>query len=137
MSEKTEQQAQGAATEKQNDKPHEKAKEKPLTPEMDAAISADVVRDEKKAVEQLRGQKKVRISIASGRSTSERAPVEVGVNGQHFLLERDTVMEVPEAVLNALNLAQESVPVHDATGRVANFIPTMRYPVTVHLSEAR
>lgn len=86
---------------------------------------------EKKAKEQLRAQRKVRIMIPSGRGPGEQAPVEVGCNGQHFLIVRDVEVDVPLGILNALRDAVEQIPQFDEQGRVKGWTKAMRYNVQV------
>lgn len=77
--------------------------------EKSALIDGQVAKQEEQIVRQLASQRKVRIVIASGRDSHERCPVPVGVNGREFLIERDKEVDVPEAVLNVLDLAKASV----------------------------
>lgn len=86
---------------------------------------------ESQAQAQLRAQRKVRIMIPSGRGPGEQAPVEVGCNGQHFLIKRDEEVEVPLGILNVLRNAVESVPQFDAQGRVTGWTQVMRHNVQV------
>ena len=97
-------------------KEQEMAKEKesgskpPLTPEESERLNQSVQKSEAQAVAQLRHQRKVRIVIPSGRGEHEKCPVTIGVNGQSYLIERDKEVEVPEAVVHALELAVEKQP---------------------------
>lgn len=74
------------------------------------AIDAEVTRQEAAIQTQLRAQRKVRITIAGGKSPHERCPVTVAVNGHEYLIVRDKEVDVPQGVLNVLDLAQEQVP---------------------------
>lgn len=96
-----------------------------------AHAEKEALKNERNAQAQLKGQHKIRIIIASGRDSGEQAPVPVGVNGQHYLIERDKEVEVPRGVLNALNLATELVPTFDVHGRVERYVKAHRFNVTV------
>lgn len=96
-----------------------------------AHAEKEALKNERNAQAQLKGQHKIKIIIASGRDSGEQAPVPVGVNGQHYLIERDKEVEVPRGVLNALNLATELVPTFDVHGRVERYVKAHRFNVTV------
>lgn len=96
-----------------------------------AKAEREALKNERSAQAQLKGQSKIKIIIASGRDSGEQAPVPVGVNGQHYLIERDKEVEVPKGVLNALNLATELVPTFDVHGRVERYVKAQRFNVTV------
>lgn len=82
---------------------------KALLNEMDAKAEAETARQEALITRQINEQRRVRIVIPSGRDPSERAPVPVAVNGREFLICRDKEVDVPQAVLNVLDLAKEQV----------------------------
>lgn len=96
-------------------------------------IENDVTRQEEAIKRQLRAQRKVRIIINSGKSQHEQCPVTVAVNGREFLIERDKEVDVPQGVLNVLDLAKELVPnVVEENGQTrAVFRPTQRFSYTV------
>lgn len=75
-----------------------------------AAIDAEVSRQEEVIRHQLKTQRKVRIIIASGKDSQERCPVPVAVNGREYLIERDKAVDVPQGVLDVLDLSVEQVP---------------------------
>ena len=81
---------------------------------------------------QLRQQRKVRIVIPSGRGEHEKCPVTLGVNGQSYLIERDKEVEVPEAVIHALELAVEKQPLVSVDPvtreRTMSFVAVPRFP---------
>lgn len=83
----------------------EAEKAEALAREQSAKLDARVAKEEALIIEQLKRQRKVRIVIASGQSAHERCAVPVGVNGREFLIERDVEVDVPEGVLNVLDLA--------------------------------
>ncbi|MDR1685219.1 MAG: hypothetical protein LBR82_02055 [Desulfovibrio sp.] len=68
---------------------------------------------EQEIAQLLKGQRKVKIMIQSGRTPSEQCPVALAVNGREFLIKRDVEVEVPEAVVNVLRLAVEQQPIVD------------------------
>ena len=100
-------------------KEQEMAKEKesgskpPLTPEESERLNQSVQKSEAQAAAQLRGQRKVRIVIPSGRGEHEKCPVTIGVNGQSYLIERDKEVEVPDPVTRE---------------RTMSFVPVPRFP---------
>ena len=55
-----------------------------------------------------------------------------GVNGQSYLIERDKEVEVPEAVVHALELAVEKQPLVNVDpvprARTMSFVPVPRFP---------
>ncbi len=77
--------------------------------ERDAEAEAESAMQEAIITRQLNAQRRVRIVLASGRDPHERAPVPIGVNGREYLISRDKVVDVPQAVLNVLDLAMEQV----------------------------
>ena len=81
---------------------------------------------------QLRQQRRMRIVIPSGRGEHEKCPVTIGVNGQSYLIERDKEVEVPEAVVHALELAVEKQPLVNVDPvtreRTMSFVPVPRFP---------
>ena len=119
-------------------KEQEMAKEKesgskpPLTPEESERLNQSVQKSEAQAVAQLRHQRKVRILIPSGRGEHEKCPVTLGGNGQSYLIERDKEVEVPEAVVHALELAVEKQPLVNVDPvtreRTMSFVPVPRFP---------
>ena len=119
-------------------KEQEMAKEKesgskpPLTPEESERLNQSVQKSEAQAAAQLRHQRKVRILIPSGRGEHEKGPVTLGVNGQSYLIERDKEVEVPEAVVHALELAVEKQPLVNVDPvtreRTMSFVPVPRFP---------
>lgn len=74
-----------------------------------AAADAEAIRQEAAITRQLNAERRVRIIISSGRDPHERAPVPIAVNGREFLIVRDKEVDVPEAVINVLDLAKEKV----------------------------
>lgn len=64
------------------------------------------------------GQKRIKIIIASDSGTGGKNDVYVGADGRAFLIKRDMEVEVPEAVLNALNLAVMTEFETDAYGKL-------------------
>lgn len=100
--------AQAREAEKQAEEARDEAEaSKALLAEMDAKAEAEVARQEALITRQLNEQRRVRIVIPSGRDPSERAPVPVAVNGREFLISRDKEVDVPQGVLNVLDLAKE------------------------------
>ena len=83
---------------------------------LSSKIDEEVARAERDNIRHLHAQRKARIVIPSGRDEHERAPVPVAVNGREFLIERDKEVDVPQAVVNVLNLAQETVPARNDAG---------------------
>lgn len=55
----------------------------------------------KTIMEELHGQKKIKIMIAS--TERDKEAVTVGVNGYHYNIPRDQWVEVPESVIEVLN----------------------------------
>lgn len=88
--------------------------------EQSAKLDAQVSRQEEAIRRQLGRQRKARIIIASGRDPHERSPVPVAVNGREFLIVRDTPVDVPEGVLNVLDLAVANVAETRDMGQQAN-----------------
>lgn len=95
--------AENEALAKERDEALKKAEERA------ALLESQVSEQEERIKRQLASQRKARIIIASGRESHERCPVPVGVNGREFLIERDKEVDVPEGVLNVLNLAVANV----------------------------
>lgn len=77
--------------------------------EQSDAIDTEVSRQEESIRRQLRSQRKVRIVIASGKDPQDRCPVPVAVNGREYLIVRDKPVDVPQGVLDVLDLAVEQV----------------------------
>lgn len=97
------------------------------------AIDAEVSRQEETIRRQLKAQRKVRITIASGKDPKDRCPVPVAVNGREYLIERDKTVDVPQGVLDVLDLAVEQVPtVIDEGGQSRTvFQPAQRFSYRV------
>lgn len=106
-----------------------------MSPEESERLNQSVQKSEAQAVAQLRQQRKVRIVIPSGRGEHEKCPVALGVNGQSYLIERDKEVDVPEAVIHALDLAVEKQPVVNADPvtreSIMSFVPVPRFPYRV------
>lgn len=117
---------------KETPKEKECGSKPPLSPEESERLNQSVQKSEAQAVVQLRQQRKVRIVIPSGRGEHEKCPVALGVNGQSYLIERDKEVDVPEAVIHALDLAVEKQPVVnvDPVTResIMSFVPVPRFP---------
>lgn len=113
-------------------KEKESGSKPPLTPEESERLNQSVQKREAQAAAQLGSQRKVRIVIPSGRGEHEKCPVALGINGQSYLIERDKEVEVPEAVIEALNLAVERQPVVTVDPvtreRTMSFVPVPRFP---------
>lgn len=97
-----------AEAEAQAAKEEKEALEAKLKAQSDA-IDSEVARQEESIRRQLRSQRKVRIIIASGKDPQDRCPVPVAVNGREYLIVRDKPVDVPQGVLNVLDLAMEQV----------------------------
>ena len=108
--------------------------------EQSDALDAEVSRQEEAIRRQLRSQRKVRIVIASGKDPQDRCPVTVGVNGREYLIVRDKPVDVPQGVLDVLDLAVEQVPEEvDEGGQIRIiFQPAQRfsYRVLGHIDPA-
>lgn len=111
----------------------EAAASKALLEEMDAKADAEAAMQEAMITRQINEQRRVRIVIPSGRDPSERAPVPVAVNGREFLIVRDKEVDVPQAVLNVLDLAKEQqVDTQDVNGQAhVTFREASRFPYQV------
>lgn len=111
--------AQAREAEKQAKEAREEAAvSKALLAEMDAKVEAEAARQEALITRQLKEQRRVRIVIPSGRGPSGRAAVPVGINGKPFSIPRDKEVDVPQCVLNVLDLAKELVPeMEDVNGQ--------------------
>ncbi len=126
--------AQAKEAEKQAEEARDEAEaSKALLAEMDAKADAEAARQEALLARQLNAQRRVRIVIPSGRDPSERAPVPVAVNGREFLIVRDKEVDVPQAVLNVLDLAKERQPdTHEVNGQAqVTFREANRFPYEV------
>lgn len=101
--------------------------------EKSAGLDAQAAKQEEMIIRQIASQRKVRIVIPSGRDPHERCPVPVGLNGREFLIERDREADVPEGVLNVLELAVANVARTVDEGNFANttFHRAPRYPLRV------
>ena len=97
-----------AEAEAQAAKEEKEALEAKLKEQSDA-IDTEVSRQEESIRRQLRSQRKVRIVIASGKDPQDRCPVPVAVNGREYLIVRDKPVDVPQGVLDVLDLAVEQV----------------------------
>lgn len=73
-------------------------------------VDREVSRQEAAIKRQLQSQRKVRIVINSGKEPKDRCPVPVACNGREYLIVRDKPVDVPQGVLNVLDLAIEQVP---------------------------
>ena len=73
------------------------------------SVDQQVVEEERKAIAQQKGSRKVRIRIPSESRGAGSSPVPVGVNGVGYLIKRDEEVEVPEGVWNVLMEAKESI----------------------------
>lgn len=108
--------------------------------EQSDALDAEVSRQEEAIRRQLRSQRKVRIIIASGKDPQDRCPVPVAVNGREYLIVRDKEVDVPQGVLDVLDLAVEQVAeVVDEGGQNRTvFRPAQRfsYRVLGHIDPA-
>lgn len=111
--------AQAREAEKHAEEAQEEAEaSKVLLAEMDAKVEAEAARQEALIARQLKEQRRVRIVIPSGRGPSGRAAVPVAINGKPFSIPRDTEVDVPQGVLNVLDLAKELVPeMEDVNGQ--------------------
>lgn len=87
----------------------EKAAAEAKLKEQSDALDAEVSRQEEAIRRQLRSQRKVRIIIASGKDPQDRCPVPVAVNGREYLIVRDKEVDVPQGVLDVLDLAVAQV----------------------------
>lgn len=110
------------------------AKAPELKPEIKPEERPDMVlKAEATAAENLRRQNKVELTIAS--TESDSSPVMVSVNGYAYRIVRDTPVEVPEAIANALKDAvyQKPVAVADPkTGQMKTTFKTVpRFSFTV------
>lgn len=123
--------AENAALAKELEKSRKDAEA--LAKEQSARMDEQVAKQEEKIARQLRMQRKVRIVIASGRGSHERCPVPVAINGREFLIERDKEVDVPQGVLNVLDLAVANVAETQDTGGQANtvFHKAQRYAYRV------
>lgn len=101
-----------------------------VTAETSADVNLAVAHQERRVRDRIAGEKRVRIMIPSGRSEMEKAPVQVGVNGIAFLIKRDVPVDVPESVVNTLNLAKEMRPVeYEENGRTeVRWTESLRFP---------
>lgn len=101
--------------------------------EKSAQLEEQVARQEERIARQIAQQRKVRIVIPSGRDAHERCPVPVGLNGREFLIERDKEVDVPQGVLDVLNLAVATVAHIRGDGDFVNtdFHKAPRFPVRV------
>lgn len=117
--------AEGEAQEARRDAEAAKKKLK----EQSDAVDAEVSRQEEAIQRQLRSQRKVRIIIASGKEPQDRCPVPVAVNGREYLIVRDKEVDVPQGVLNVLDLAvaQVAEDTEDAGVIKTAFRPAQRY----------
>lgn len=104
------------------------AAEKKLKEQSDA-VDAEVSRQEETILRQLHNQRKVRIVIASGKEPQDRCPVPVAVNGREYLIVRDKEVDVPQGVLNVLDLAVAQVAEDTEEGGMIKtvFRPAQRY----------
>lgn len=132
MARKAEAEAQAAKEEKE-------AAEAKLKEQSDA-IDAEVSQQEESIRRQLRSQRKVRIIIASGKDPQDRCPVPVAVNGREYLIVRDKPVDVPQGVLDVLDLAVEQVAevVDEGDQNRTVFQPAQRfsYRVLGHIDPA-
>lgn len=78
---------------------------------VDYSLHSDhaVATDENSDARAIAAQGKRTINIPSTEAADGQAPVFVGVNGVHFLIQRDTNVDVPESVLEALRNAKQTV----------------------------
>lgn len=108
------------------------AAEKKLKEQSDA-VDAEVSRQEETILRQLHSQRKVRIIIASGKEPQDRCPVPVAVNGREYLIVRDKEVDVPQGVLNVLDLAVAQVAEDTEEGGMIKtvFRPAQRYSYRV------
>ncbi|WP_165072821.1 MULTISPECIES: hypothetical protein [unclassified Desulfovibrio] len=108
--------------------------------EQSDALDAEVSRQEEAIQRQLRSQRKVRIIIASGKDPQDCCPVPVAVNGREYLIVRDKEVDVPQGVLDVLDLAVEQVAeaVDEAGQNRTVFRPAQRfsYRVLGHIDPA-
>ena len=111
-------------------------KDPEVPPVKKAKEEEDVYSTERRIAAQMKAAKKVKIRIPSQGREAGTASVPVGVNGEHFLIKRDTEVVVPIGVYNALMDAQEEFcEAYDENGqKKVRFRKTLRYPV-VYLGE--
>lgn len=109
------------------------AQQEKMEKQIEAASAGNVQSLENKIRDQLHKQVHMRIRIPSGRSEVDRSPVPVGLNGVHYLIQRDKEVIVPKGVVNVLLAAQEEVPVVEEHGgqRTVHFTKAQRIPVTI------
>jgi hypothetical protein len=75
--------------------------------------------------------KKVRITIHDGKEDIDRLPVNVGINGYAYQINRNAVVEVPEEVLLVLENAVEERYEFNKEGGV-RALQVKRFAYTVH-----
>ncbi len=88
---------------------------------------------EKATTAQMKGERRVRIRIASGSLPHERGPVSVGVNGVAYQIPRDKDVDVPVSVLKVLQNAKQQMPhkVEEHGRKRVEFQEVLRFPVSV------